>query len=125
MSSVSDAATIVENMLAEGESDRDVLIDAILPLVTDDVRALRWKHAKKRLSLIVSTLKNEHGDRVAFPGRDADGKAIVLHLSYSENARAMRDLAERKRLHARAELRDADRLEERAYQLDMFAQEAA
>lgn len=125
MSFVETATHVVERMLKEGQHNRDQLVEAILPFMDEDVQAMRRKLAKKRLSLIVSTLRDGDGLRLAFPSRDEEGNAIVVHMHYTASAKAMRDLAQRKRLHAYGDLRDADRLEERAYQLDMFAKAVA
>lgn len=125
MSFVETATHVVERLLKEGQHNRDQLVDAILPFMEEDVQAMRRKLAKKHLSLIISTLRDSDGLRLAFPSRDEAGNAIVVDLRYTESAKAMRDLAQRKRFHAYGDLRDADRLEERAYQLDMFAKHVA
>ena len=115
-----EVGALVVEMIQGGVDGRDEMVDALIRHVDLPINTLRRIVAKKWLSLALVTIRDDDGERLAFPARDDDGRPIVVHLDYSQNAGVMLELAHRKREHARREVREADRLEERAFQLDLF-----
>lgn len=116
-----DLSSFIEGMLANGENHTDEIVEAAyirFGLEIDVASAIR-SLIKKRVSLAVSQMKDDDGDRVAFASRDPDGKQIIVHLDYTDEPATLHHAAHRYDNISKAAARVRDRLMERAGQMSL------
>lgn len=117
----------VDELLASGVTKRGDIVATISSEFEDDVDhdELVRTYFDKRVALAITRLRDDDGERVAFPGRDEDGERVVIHMEHSADPTLMRASGERMRQAGKAMVRAGDRLIERAEQLEIDFHRAA
>lgn len=121
MFQLDDLSSFVEAMLASGENHTDEIVEAAyvrFGLEIDPGSAVRAL-IKKRVSLAVSQMKDDDGDRLAFASRDELGRSIIVHLDYTDDRSTLLTAALRYEGIGKAAFRIRDRLMERAVQMSL------
>lgn len=115
MSSPDSISSIVEEQLRAGETSRARIVEAVLPAVGSmDCDYLRRFYADSRVSLAVGSMRDENGERVAFPSRDQHGKRTVVHTEHTANPDVLMTAAFRLMKHGRNMIKAGRRLAEKA-----------
>lgn len=111
---------VVERLLDQGVDSRERIVEAVALAVDMDEFQLRRLAADKAVSLALAAMRDENGDRVAFPSRNEDGERVIVHVAYTRDAWAMH----RAGLHlvkvGQSMVRSGERLQARAVQLGLF-----
>jgi hypothetical protein len=124
MSAPESINKIVEQQLRQGETNRKRIVEAVLPACADmDCDFLRRFYADHRVSLIVGTMRNDDGERVAFPSRDSHGRRTIVHTDYTKDPNALMSAAIRLMTHGRNMWRAGKRLAQKAEQIRLDLQE--
>lgn len=111
---ISNVTETVEDLLEQGVSDREEILDVLVGQVDVDLATLKRKFADRRLSLSLLKIQDDDGERLAFPTRDSEGDKVIVHLDHNPDARLLLDIADRKERRAKRELHEARRLRDRA-----------
>lgn len=117
---------IIERLLEAGVSSRVEIVDEVCRTFEMDAAALRRLAADKAVSLALASMRDENGERLAFPSRDTEGNRIVVHIAYTKDAWAMHRAGVHLENVGKSMVRSGKRLQERAVQLGLWdGQESA
>lgn len=116
---------LIENLLASGVDRRDEIVAAVAQEVDLDNCTLRRMAADKAVSLCLAAMRDDNGDRLAFPSRDDEGNRVVVHVNYTHDATAMHRAGVHMENVGKSMVRSGKKLQDRAVQLGLFDAEAA
>ena len=115
---------VIEGMLEGGEDRRDTIVAKVALALDMNVFELQRLAADKAVSLALAAMRDEDGNRIAFPGRNENGERVVIHTTYTTDARAMHQAGVRLQRVGENMIKAGTRLQVRAMQLGLFDTDA-
>lgn len=111
---------IMERMIEDGEDRREKIVEAVAREVEMDMQSLRRLAADKGVSLALAAMRDEDGERLAYPSRNEDGVRTVVHVELTKDPRALHRAGVRMEKRGEKMAKSGRRLQERAIQLGLF-----
>src|SRR5690606_12685140 len=92
-----DVSAVIDSLLSQGTDDYDRIVDAVFARFAADVDAETAVRnlIRRRVSLAVSQLRDDSGERLAFPDRTPEGAHRIVHLGYTHDAEALVRISKR------------------------------
>ena len=116
-----ELVTFIEELIEAGAQDMSAIEDAFFARYASlvDPEAAVRTFCKKRVSLLVSTCKDEAGERVMFTVKDADGTRVIAHMVHTNDPTLWIAVADRYEGVRREAVKLRDRAHNRAQQLTL------